>query len=139
VRILVAGAVVVLVLLALTGRFERSHWIDAQNDAIARVRAAVAPRFEHPYAFRNSPTFACLIWHTAVHPLGRELCYDPSGAVIEAIERYPNRDPRIWTLRSQRSAATVRDDPRTVANLLDRLGAQSGSVIVVGNPDIGPQ
>jgi hypothetical protein len=134
-----AAAAVMLVAVGAVGRVERSRWIRIQNQGIAAVRASVASRFPHPSAWRGSPNFTCLIWRTSNHPYGRELCYAPSGAIIEAIERSPRRNPIVWTVRPEPTAARNRDDPRVVAALLDRLGAQTGPTIQIGKPDLGPR
>jgi len=132
-------ALLVLAVIAIVGRVERSRWTDAQNAGIARVRADVAASFRHPSASRGGPAFACLIWRTPGDPYGRELCYAPTGALVEAILRVPRHDPSIWTLRPDPGAARVRDDPRVIAHLLDRLGAQTGDSIQIGMPDLGPR
>jgi hypothetical protein len=127
-----------VVALPLVGRWERARWLRSQNAGIAEVRREIGSRFGHPDAYRDSPTFECLIYKTKEHPFARELCFDPSGAVVEAIERTPNRDPKISTVRPEPGAASVRVDPVVVARLLDGLGAQTGTVIQTGKLDLGP-
>ena len=126
--------------LTLVGRHEGAAWHRKENRGIAGVRNLVGARLAHPDGFRSSPQFACLEYRHGKYRLyGQELCFDTKGAIIEAIIRKPNRDPAIWTLRSEPAAAKVRINPVYVAHLLDLLGAQTGSAIVVGGPDLGPR
>jgi hypothetical protein len=136
--LLLGGAVLVAAASGVSGRVERKHWIETQNDGIAHVRAEVAARFTRPFVYRLAPDFACLVWKTSDHPFGHELCYRPSGAIVEAIDRRPGHDPTIWTVRPEPSTARIHDDPRVVARLLARLGANTGSTIPLGTPDLGP-
>jgi hypothetical protein len=140
-RAVVAFLVVVPALagLALVGRHEGSTWRARENRGIAQVRRAVGQSLTAPEAFRKSPTFACLLYRHNGKDYGFELCFAPSGAIVEAIERSPGRNPKIWTVRSDPGGATVRENSRTIAHLLDRLGAQRGPRILVGGLDLGPE
>ncbi len=80
-------AAVVLVVLVFVGRHERSTWQAKENRGIASVRQAVGAELRQPKAYRASPTFACLhLPEPQVH-LGLELCFAPTGAIVEAIDR----------------------------------------------------
>jgi hypothetical protein len=133
-----ALALAVLVLLIFVGRHEGSTWQAKENRGIATIRQAVGAELKHPKGFRGGPTFACLIYPDgSADPYGLELCFAPSGAIIEAIHRGPGLTPTIWTLRSDPGASTVRENPALIAALLDKLGAQTGTAIQVGGQDIG--
>jgi hypothetical protein len=129
-----------LVALTLIGRHEEAVWQRKENRGIAGVRHLVGARLAHPDGFRSSPQFACLEYRHGKYLLyGQELCFDTKGAIVEAIIRRPNLNPEIWTLRMEPAAAKVRVNPEYVAHLLDLLGAQIGTAIVVGGLDIGPR
>jgi hypothetical protein len=134
------GVVVSLLVLAsliAVGRHERSAWEAKENRGIAGVRQAVGARLADPTAYRSSPQFACLLYARGADLGGLELCFAPTGAIVEAIERTPGLDPKVWTIRSDPGGARVRENPLLIARLLDGLGAQSGPRIVVGGPDLG--
>lgn len=133
--IVIAGLIALLPL----GRWERQRWLRTQNSGIQALLQSIQGRFSHPYAYRHGETFACLLYSTSVEPFGKELCINPSGYVIEAIDRIPGRDPEIWTVRPEPGAATTHVNPSLVAHLLNSLGAQNASVIETGLPDVGPQ
>ena len=130
---------VVLVALPLLGRWERTRWLRSQNEGIAAVKQAVGGEFDHAYAYRHGFTFACLLYQTAEERFGRELCFNSSGYIVEAIHRFPNRDPEVWTVRPEPAGAKVKVNPYLVARLLDKLGAQRAPAILTGIPDLGPQ
>ncbi len=131
------AALLVLAVLIPVGRHEASAWRTTENRGIAGVRQAVGAQLKRPEAFRASPQFACLLYPNRGHSLGLELCFAPTGAIVEAIKRAPGQDPEIWTVRSDPGAATVRENPVLVAHVLDRLGAQTGAAIRVGGLDLG--
>ena len=133
----VVASLLVLASLIAVGRHEQSTWQAKENRAIAGVRQAVGARLTHPSAYRASPQFACLLYPHGADPYGLELCFAPTGSIVEAIERTPGLDSKFWTLRSDPGAATVRENPLLIAHLLDGLGAQTGPKIVVGGPDLG--
>ena len=135
----IGAAVLTLLLLIFIGRHERSTWQTKQNRGIAAVRRAVGVKLTDPEAFRTSPQFACLLYPRGGHSYGLELCFAPSGAIVEAIERTPGLNPKIWTLRSEPGSTTVHENPVLVAHLLDRMGAQTGTAIQVGGADVGPE
>jgi hypothetical protein len=119
-----AGLVVVAALLVAVGRRERSGWVDRENGAIARIRAAVGP-LDNPSldAFREHYDFRCLAWRRGGTVYALELCFDGSGRVIEALDR--RAQPRLvyGSLRAEPSAARTRIDPALADRLLRRLEA----------------
>jgi hypothetical protein len=136
-----ASAVILAILLlaAAVGLFERSRWVDRQNAGIAAARAAVGANLAHPKAYRMAPLFDCLLYGSYSVGDARELCFAPSGAIVETIERHLGQEPKIWSLRSDPAASKVRVDPTVIAHMLDKMGAQRGDRIRVGSPDLGAQ
>ena len=133
------AAALVLAALIPVARHEQSVWRTKENRGIAGVRKAVGSRLTKPEAFRESLHFRCLLYSRDTHANELELCFAATGAIVEAIERAPGVNPKIWTLRSDPGAASVRENPVLIAHALDRLGAQTGPAIQVGGLDIGPE
>ena len=132
------GLVAVLVLAIFVGRHERATWSAKENRGIAAMRAEVGVRIDHPLAFRQAPTFACLLYAKSQYLYRLELCFAPTGAIVEAIHRREGHNPEVWSLRSDPEAATVRESPRVIAMLLEQLGAQADATeIRVGYSDNG--
>ena len=110
--VLAALAAVVVLLLVAIGRWERSDRADVQN---RKMRALVAEigRLDSPTvsSFRYLPSsdFDCLLYKRGGNPFALELCADREGRVIETIDRRDG-DPRIASLRDDRSRSTVRID-----------------------------
>jgi hypothetical protein len=124
-RRLAAGAVGALALAALlvaVGRWERDHRADEEVVGMRRVLAAVGP-LDSPSlsAFRYLTDFQCLLYRRGENRVALELCFDPSGRVIEAIDRRSG-DPRIWSLRDDPRRSTIRVDRAEVDRLLVRMG-----------------
>src|SRR3954466_14631493 len=90
--IAIAGALV-LVLFGVAGRVEGSRWTDRQVAGIAAARDAVGANIVHPKAYRMSPSFDCLLYGSYEADNARELCFAPSGAIVEAIERHLGKSP----------------------------------------------
>jgi hypothetical protein len=118
-----AAAVVVLGLLVLIGRHERTKHADSENRKLAEIRRLVGP-LDSPSldAFRLLPQFSCLLYKRDSNRFALELCVDGKGRVVEAIDRR-GRTPRIASLREDPSHATVRVDRAEVDRLLRKLGA----------------
>jgi hypothetical protein len=120
-----AAAIVVLGVLVLIGRHERTKHADAENRKLAQIRRLVGP-LDSPSlnAFRLLPQFSCLLYKRDGNRFALELCVDRKGRVVEAIDRR-GRTPRIASLREDPSRATVRVDRAEVDRLLRKLGAFS--------------
>jgi len=119
----VAAAILLLALLVVVGRHERTTHARAENRGIARVRRLVGP-LDSPSldAFRLLPQFSCLLYKRGANRFALELCVDAQGRVVEAIDRR-GRAPRIASLREDPSHATVVVDRAEVDRLLRKLGA----------------
>jgi hypothetical protein len=118
-----AAAIIVLALLVLVGRHERTRHAQSENRKIERIRRLVGP-LDSPSldAFRLLPQFSCLLYERDGNRFALELCVDGKGRVLEAIDRR-GRTPRIASLREDPSRATVRVDRAEVDRLLRKLGA----------------
>jgi hypothetical protein len=122
-RFALLAAAVVLIALALTGtgRWERSHRAEVQNRGIRRVVEEIGPlAASKPDLFRFLPQFQCLLYRRGADRLALELCADPDGRVLEAIDR--RGETRIWSLRDDPGRATVRIDRAELDRWLLRLG-----------------
>jgi hypothetical protein len=119
-----AGAVVVLLLglLVVAGRWERSRWVTSQVDGMKRVRAAIGPLDSSSLAgYRVLPGFDCLVYQRGKNPYALELCFDGTGRVVQAIDR---RRARVYySLQAEPTASTFHVDRATVEGLLRKMGA----------------
>lgn len=119
----VGGAIVLLVLLVVVGRWEGRRHADKQNAKILRIREAVGSLDSpHPTGFRILNPFTCLTYGREQNKYALELCVDGAGRVVEAIDRRSGT-PRIASLREDPGAATVRVDRAEVDRLLRSFGA----------------
>lgn len=120
---LAAGVLVVAALLVLVGRWERGREIHRQVRGIERIEALVGPLDNRSLSgFRVLAGFDCLTYGRGRNPFALELCIDPAGRVVEAIDRRTTRR-RIYTLRFAPSTSTVRVDRARVGRLLRRMSA----------------
>jgi len=119
---LAAAAVVAALAVLLVGRWERGRHADAEARGMRSVLAEIGP-LDGPKLsrFRYLPQFQCLLYERGGDVVAFEVCADPEGRVVEAIDRrrYP---PRIWSLREDATRASVRVDRAQFDRLLLRLG-----------------
>ena len=120
----IAGVVVVAAAaLVAVGRWEGSHEAAREVRGFHIVQRLIGP-LDSPSlsGFRVLPGFDCLTYRRGTNVFALELCVDPSGRVVEAIDRRTyNR--RIWSLRFDPSASTDRIDRVEVDRLLRKMGA----------------
>jgi len=123
-----ALALVLVALAALggfvaLGRWERSRNAENQMRGMERVRALVGP-LDSPSlsGYRVEPGFDCLTYRRGANEFALELCFDPAGRLIEAIDRRTT-SRHISSLRSDPTASTIRVDPSEVERLLRKMGA----------------
>jgi hypothetical protein len=116
------AALLVLLGLALVGRWERGWHADEETRGMKDVLAAVGP-LDGPTlsAFRYLPDFQCLAYRRERNPVALELCVDAEGRVVEAIDRRTS-ERRIWSLREDPTRSNLRVDRREVDRLLVRMG-----------------
>lgn len=117
-------AVVVAAALVAVGRFERSAQATREMNGFRIVQRLIGP-LDSPSlsGYRVFSAFDCLTYRRGKNPFALELCIDRRGRVVEAIDRR-RFVRRIWSLRSDPSASTVRVDRREVDRLLHKMGAE---------------
>ena len=119
---LVAVVLIVLGVLVVVGRSEGRRHAREENRGIAQIRGLVGPLASRSLdRYRLLPNFSCLLYGRHGNPFALELCIDADGRVVEAIDRRERRKPRIYSLREDPSAATVRVDRAEVDRLLRHL------------------
>ena len=109
------AAVVCVVLAgaaAAYGRVEGEHAVDVQQHGILAVRAAVGTRFPHPRQEVWDPggRLDCLMYDVKGNIFALELCFDPAGRLVEAVDR--RHGERIWSVRWDPSAGPLRYSAR---------------------------
>lgn len=122
----VAIAAVVLAVaaaLVVVGRWEASSEATREMDGFRIVQWLIGPLDSRSLSgFRVFPSFDCLAYRRGTNELALELCVDHAGRVVEAIDRR-TYDRRIWSLRFDPAASTVRVDRAEVQRLLRKMGA----------------
>jgi len=134
-------AVAALAVVIAVGRIESAWANRVQNRGFAHMLALVGPDWNHSAtAYRLAPTFDCLLYKVGIDPYALELCFDPSGRVVEAIDRRNNTSPTFWSLRFDPAASTVRFDPAKVTAAFVSAGAipRGSSSLPLGDADVGP-
>jgi hypothetical protein len=112
----------VAAVLVAIGRWERARHADEQMAGMRRIVQAVGP-LDSPdlVGFRYLQHFQCLAYERPQHRVALELCIDPDGRVVEAIDRRSG-EPEIWSLREDPTASEVLVDRPMVDRLLVRMG-----------------
>jgi len=104
---LALAAVVTLAALVAVGRWERSRQIYSQAAGIRRILRLIGPLDNRTLAgFRVLPTFDCLSYKRGGNGLALEVCVDPAGRVVQAIDRRTVHR-HFWTLQCDPSASPV--------------------------------
>ena len=100
---LVAAGLAALVVGA--GRWQENRNVRQENAAMARL-FALAAKQRIPDGWRIDGSFRCLLYRQGSNPFAYELCFDPRGALVEAIDRRSGL-PVASTLRFQPNRATL--------------------------------
>jgi hypothetical protein len=116
--LVLAGAVVAVLVLAVLGRHERADANSHEENGIRSIAARVHAR--KPSAYRLTAFADCLLYPEQGDPYALELCFDRQGRAIEAIDRHERSQTRISSVRYDPSLSPVRRDPRS---LFDELKA----------------
>lgn len=117
------AAVLVLVALAVVGRWESGREVTREVNGFHVVQRLIGP-LDSPTlsGFRVFPSFDCLTYRRGTNPFALELCVDHAGRVVEAIDRR-QVTRRIWSLRYHPAASTDRVDRAEVTALLRKMEA----------------
>jgi hypothetical protein len=117
------AAVVAAAVLVVVGRHERSSQATREVRGFHIVQRLIGP-LDSPTlsGYRVLPGFDCLTYRRGKNAFALELCVDPVGRVVEAIDRR-HYVRRIWSLRFQPSASTDHVDRAEVDRLLKKMGA----------------
>jgi hypothetical protein len=118
---IVAAGLLLAVALVLIGRWEASGHAERQNEGIASVKEAVGP-LDSPSlrGFRFLARFQCVVYRRGKNEFALELCVDPRGRVVEAIDRRSG-ETEWWSLREDPDSANVRVDRSEVERLIVRM------------------
>jgi hypothetical protein len=123
-RVKAAAAVVVAaIVLVVVARLEAHHQTETQERGMRSVMRLVGPLGGPALSgYRLLGAFDCLTYRRGRNPFALELCVDPSGRVVEAIDRR-TETRHVWSLRFAPSRSDVRVDAAQVQRLLKRMGA----------------
>jgi hypothetical protein len=118
------AALVVAALLVAIGRWEQRRRSEEQIRGMASVVRLIGP-LDSPQlsAFRYLKSFQCLLYLRGGNRVALELCADSHGRVIEAFDRRGD-SPRIWSLRDDPTASTLRIDRALFDRQLLRMGVR---------------
>ncbi|NUR74873.1 MAG: hypothetical protein HOQ28_01135 [Thermoleophilia bacterium] len=114
---LAAAVVVVAVVVVIVGRAERNSERQKNLDGIAAVRTLVGSRIDRPIDYRTPPGLSCLIYRSGARAFALELCSDPGGRVVEAVDRRGSL-PRFYSITSEPDRATLTMPPQKVQRLI---------------------
>jgi hypothetical protein len=118
-----AGVAVVLVALVVVGRWERSRQIDRQAAGMSHIVHLIGPLDNPTLAgFRILPAFDCLTYERNGNGLALEICVDPSGRVVQAIDRRTIHR-HFWTLQFEPTVSPVRANRAEVERLIAKMTA----------------
>jgi hypothetical protein len=140
---LAVAAVVVAVGLVVVGRWEGARSVRAEAARIDEVRAAAGPLDGSRLVGYRLAELDCLLYRDGKNPYALELCFDPHGRLVEALDRRRGGDPRIGTLRYDPRAAPLVVPPPRLLTLFRSVGALRARSLVdglmpSGFADVGP-
>jgi hypothetical protein len=122
---LLALAALAVLLLALipVGRWEARRHARHEVAGIRKVLEAIGP-FDQPAldAYRRGvgPGLDCLLYRRGANPYALEFCFDSAGRVVEGYDRR-GTGPKIWSIREDPSASTIRAERKRLETLIARL------------------
>jgi hypothetical protein len=119
----VLSVLVAIACVVAVGRWERARQIRHEAAGMRMVLGLIGPLDNSTLAgFRVLPAFDCLTYDRDRNPLALEICVDPAGHVVEAVDRRTIHR-RFWTLQFEPSASPVRVDRATVERLVRKMEA----------------
>jgi hypothetical protein len=116
----------VLALLVAVGRWEERRAAREQIAGMRTVLTAIGGDIVSPSlsGYRYGPP-DCLAYHDKVMLLALQLCFDPEGRVVQAVDRRPDQ-PRYYSLEYKPSLSTIRFPPEKVAELVKLAASRTG-------------
>jgi hypothetical protein len=117
------AALVAALALVLIGRWEGKRHAREELAGLRTVLAAIGPLDQESLdAYRRGvgPGLDCLLYKRDANPYALEICVDGEGRVVEGYDRRGG-SPKIWSIREDPSASTIRVDRARVTALIDRL------------------
>lgn len=117
---LAAAVLVVAIVVVIVGRYERNSERRKNLDGIAAVRTLVGARIDQPVDYRTPPGLSCLIYRLGARAYALELCSDPRGRVVEAVDRRGSL-PRFYSVTSEPDRATLTMPPQKVQRLIKEI------------------
>jgi hypothetical protein len=135
-----AGAVVAALVMVVAGRWEGRREARLENARIQETMKIIGSDLSrHLTAYRPTPSFTCLVYGRSDRPFEYEICLDPQGRVIEALDR--SLGLRIGSLRYEPSLATHRIEPQRALMALRARAPKSfppSLRVLPTGPDLGP-
>jgi hypothetical protein len=128
--LVLCGVVAAVLALAVLGRHERASASSHEENGI-RTTAALT-RGRAPTAYRLTVFADCLLYPVSADPWALELCFDPHGRVVEAIDRQTRSHTRIWSVRYDPALSPVRESPRRLFDTFQAIGAYPASTRFTG-------
>jgi len=116
------AGVAVLALLVAVGRWEQRRAARKELAGMQTVLAAIGGNLVSPRlaGYRYGPP-DCLAYRAGNMLLALQLCFDPDGRLVQAVDRRPAQ-PRYYSLEYKPSLSTIRFR-RTIINTLLTLAA----------------
>lgn len=128
--LVLAGAVVAVLVLAVLGRHERATANSHEENGIRATAALTDGR--KPSAYRLTAFADCLLYPVQGDPYALELCFDRRGRLIEAIDRHTRSHTRISSVRYHPSLSPIRRDPHSLFRELKAARAFPASTRFTG-------
>jgi hypothetical protein len=118
---------VILVLLVPLGRWQAHRALAADQHQIERIAALAGPLGGQRLAAYRLATYDCLLYQVGKDPFAIELCFDPFGHLVEAIDRrHYGFDPQIGSVQYTPSATSITVPPSRLLKLIQRAGGLRG-------------
>jgi hypothetical protein len=120
------AALVLLAVFVPVGRWEERRAAHKEVAGMRTVLTAVGGDIVSPTlsGYRYGPP-DCLAYHDRVMLLALQLCFDPQGRLIEAVDRRPDQ-PVYYSVEYKPSLSTIRFPRSEIDQLLQIAAAHSG-------------
>lgn len=128
-RAVVLGSALVTAALLLipVGRWQAQRGRAADQHRIEAIATLAGPLGGRRLTAYRLATFNCLLYRVQKNPFALELCFDPHGRLVEAIDRrHYGYDPVIGSVRYDPGAAPITVPPARLLKLLHKSGGLRG-------------